>query len=641
VKLASYPAPPNLAISQGATTPAPASTSSGGTPAIVQQKFAGAVLTPATTYNVTTAALTTTPTVGNVIIVSVLFGSSGIGYSLVCNTPGWTQVFNDNVAGTGHYETAALFVKVAASGDTGAISLTWTSPYEQGAGYYTRTAEISGASITGITYTGPPTYGGAYMTYTGVTPPAVGSLGFVDYVDNSDSVPTTSGSGGYPATLTPDLAVTSQVNSSQTNSYGFWHQTADAASTTAFTVTFANGAAGFLSPDGYYYFIPPSSSPVSIGALAWSTTTNNMMRWDGFQWLMLNENQTSSNTGIISDTLSTPSLSVYGLNSAVVTGASSITVALGTTPAVNDILTAVLGTYDPTAISITPPSGWTLIQSVTSGSGYSKSAYFQRTATSADVTTHSYTFTLASSSSAARIAIFGVANATVDTTVSSIVGTTNSSGSPIQGTGNAETAATNELLVVFATSTRASGQTAAPSISPPLTSIGSIPFNTDASLTPTVAGWTSAASFTAPTVVIDSVNSATNQSLIGVMTMGFNSIATPDTITGTTTTLAANTLAAGQTYLCKAYGTLTTSTPLAVTAFVSLNGTNIVTNVFTVSSTGGFVAEFIVTILTTGTSGTLSAVAVGAGPRFTTPTLTASFPINTTLSNTLAIGFSY
>jgi hypothetical protein len=215
----------------------------------------------------------------------------------------------------------------------------------------------------------------------------------------------------------------------------------------------------------------------------------------------------------------------YGLNSSVVTAASSVTVTLNTAPASGDILTVVIGAYDPTAISITPPSGWTLIQSVTSSSGYSKSAYFQRTATSADVTTYSYTFTLASSSSAARIAIFGVTNATVDTTVSSIVGNINSATAPISGVGNAETAGTNELLIVFATSTRASGQTAAPTISPSLSSIGSIPFATDASLTPTVAGWTSATSFTAPTVVIDPINSATNQSLVGVMTMGFIGVA--------------------------------------------------------------------------------------------------------------------
>ncbi len=226
----------------------------------------------------------------------------------------------------------------------------------------------------------------------------------------------------------------------------------------------------------------------------------------------------------------------YGLASAVTTGAPSVTVTLGRAPAVGDVLTVVVGAYDPTAISITPPSGWTLVQHVTSGSGFSESAYFQHTATSADVSTYAYTFGLASSSSAARVAIFGVTG-TVDAAKSSIVGTVAPGSAPLQGSGTAETAGTNELLVVFATSTRASQGTAAPTISPSLTSLGSIPFATDASLTPTVAGWSSSSSFTTPTATIDPSNNF-NASLIGVMTMGFMGSSTVTTMTFTASTAA-------------------------------------------------------------------------------------------------------
>ena len=125
------------------------------------------------------------------------------------------------------------------------------------------------------------------------------------------------------------------------------------------------------------------------------------------------------------------------------------------------------------------------------------------------------------------------------------------------------------------------------------------------------------------------------------------SIATTADLTGTTLTIPANYLVAGATYLCKMYGTATvTTTASTLTAWFKLNSTKETSLAQALGTTAGgpygWQAEFVITVYTVGSSGTMfsAGYAVFALPTVSVLVSTASstYTINTTTSNTFSIG---
>ena len=227
-----------------------------------------------TSYSFTTTALTTTPVVGNMLILEISQGAGYYGFSTSVTSSGWTLIHDSATTGSAVYTNLAAFWKIATSADTGAVGITLSGATADIVGYMTRVTEISGAANTAPSYAVGVLASGTSLNFTSISSANQGAWNLYTVLDSGSNATSYwyTGLSSPPTGITNDIYDDQGVGTSNSSylAVGYYNQTAAAANTTPFTTTFVNGNSG----SGPYFSTSGNKSLFISVAFSSSVVTN-------------------------------------------------------------------------------------------------------------------------------------------------------------------------------------------------------------------------------------------------------------------------------------------------------------------------------------------------------------------------------